>query len=210
MAAVAAAVLVAAIAGGIGIALLARDDGDESARRPPVGSAPPQDGAPSPTIPPRRSAPPTAPSGVEFDDPDGTYTMTIGAEWAAMSGALARGIETWAIGDATREFQPNVNVLTQDAPGMDLDDYLEVSVRGMRGLDLELSDHATVTTAEGELGMMVYSGPVPGVAADLSFLAVFGVRDGTAVVATLSAPPDRFDTLRAAVEPYLLTLHVVG
>jgi hypothetical protein len=50
----------------------------------------------------------------------------------------------------------------------------------------------------------------PAGAGPLEFLAVFAVRDGTAVVATLTAPADSFDSLANDVEPYLLTLRAKG
>ena len=59
------------------------------------------------------------------------------------------------------------------------------------------------------LGMIEYEGVIPGLADDrsLHFLATFDVRDGVAVVATLTTVNDAtFDALRPIVEPFLRSL----
>lgn len=141
-----------------------------------------------------------------FTDPQGAYTITIGSDWDQMPGAFVKEVELWSIGLATDGMAPNVNVLTQDSLGADLDDYLDLSVENMG--PLELIDRSTVRGPDGdELGLMEYSGVVPGGPdRPLHFLATIDVRDGVAVVATLTTSPDEFDDYREAIEPYLLTL----
>ena len=144
--------------------------------------------------------------GTEFHDPQGRYAITVGADWSALPGVSAADIETWSIGAAGRAFAPNVNVLVQDTPGMDLDDYLAYSRTHMG--DLDVVDHRVVTGSDGrELGLIEYAGEPPGSSIPLHFLAITDVGDGTAVLATFTALPDDFADLRAAVEPYMLTLH---
>jgi hypothetical protein len=156
-------------------------------------------------------APPRSVAGNSFTDPQGTYTMSIGPEWTDLPSTMVAEVETWAVGDPDAGFTPNVNVLTQDAPGMDREEYMELSVASLESIDAELVEHAFVTGPNGgSLGLMEYIAQPPGVSGDLHFIAVFDLRDGTAIVATYTASLERFDELRAAVEPYLLTLEATG
>ena len=142
-----------------------------------------------------------------FADPQGSYTITIHSDWDETPRMFVQEIESWAIDARTDDFAPNVNVLTQDSLGADLDEYLAFSVENMGTLDL--INQTTVVGANGnELGLLEYSGVVPGGAADrpLHFLAAIDVRAGVAVVATLTTAPDEFDDYRDEIEPYLLTL----
>ena len=145
--------------------------------------------------------------GDVFVDPQGTYTMTISRDWSRMSGAAADDIEFWALDASQVGFTDNVNVLTQDAPDMDLDDYMDISAENMGGL--ELLDRYSVVGANGnELGVLESQGTPFGAATDtpIHFLTVVDVLDEVAIVATMSAGLDTFEARRATVEPYLLTL----
>ena len=145
--------------------------------------------------------------GRVFLDPQGTYTITISSDWSPMSGVAADGIEFWALDASQVGFADNVNVLTQDAPDMDLDDYMTVSAANMGGLQV-LDRYTVIGTNGNELGVLESEGMPFGAATDtpIHFLTVVDVLDEVAIVATLSATLDSFEARRAIAEPYLLTL----
>ena len=143
---------------------------------------------------------------VHFTDPQGAYTIDIGPEWERMTTTAVKEIEQWAVADVSGGFVSNVNVLTQSAPGMDLQAYLDVSLRNTGGLNVV--DSSIVQTAGADLGLVEFEGVAPGVTISLHFLAVFGVHDGQAVVATFTANDKEFAELRPTIEAYLRTLVV--
>lgn len=149
----------------------------------------------------------SAPPGDVFVDPEGHYEMVVSDDWIASHGALAEGIEVWAVPPAQNEFMTNVNVLTQTIGDMTLDEYLALSVESVPRLmsDGEVIAARTLLGSRGsELAVMEYTGTQNSQA--LRFLGVFVVSDGRAVVATLTSLPDAYDQTRAEIEPYLLTL----
>ena len=138
-----------------------------------------------------------------FSDPQGSYTIEVDPDWQANHGSLAAEIEVWFVAEPSDEFAPNLNILTQLAPQMNLEEYLELSIDNgpIFFSDFELIEGGTVDGASGQpLATVEYTGD------GLRFLAVFAVSDGEAVVATLSAPIERFGSLRDEVLPHLLTL----
>ena len=149
-------------------------------------------------------------SGEAFSDPQGAYTVRIGKDWGPLPGTFVDEIETWSVAEPADGFGANVNVLTQAAPGMDLSSYLDLTVDSIDTIDeLTLIEASIVEGANGnQLGLIEYEGVVPGTppGQSLSFLATFDVRDGTAVVATLTALPSNFESLRSEIEPLLMSL----
>jgi len=141
-----------------------------------------------------------------FKDPQGSYEMKVDPTWDPQHGTIAAEIEAWVVGQPEGGFAPNVNVLTQRAPGLDLSEYLDVSVEQGPSLiaDFELVERAVVDGTDQELGVLEYTGSQN--SRSLHFLATIALRDGTAVVATFTAPRDVFDELRPDVEPFLLSL----
>jgi hypothetical protein len=148
----------------------------------------------------------TTHAGEVFEDPQGSYEIEVDPDWDAQHGTFAAEIEAWIVGESREGFAPNVNVLTQLAPGLDMSAYLDRSIeQGPSALpDFELLNSEVVDGTESELGLLEYTGTQNG--RPLHFLATVAVRDGTAVVATFTAPPGIFDETRGEVEPYLLTL----
>ena len=142
-----------------------------------------------------------------FLDPQGTYTMSIPPDWSRMPGIAVQEIEFWALDQSQVGFTDNVSVLTQAAPGMDLDEYLEVSAENMGNL-VVLERYTVIGTNGNELGVLESQGTPFGAATDepIHFLTVVDVLDEVAIVATLSATIGTFDARRLAAEPYLLTL----
>jgi hypothetical protein len=144
--------------------------------------------------------------GEVFEDPQGSYEIEVDPDWDAQHGTFAAEIEAWIVGDPQDGFAPNVNVLTQLAPGLDLSTYLDRSSEQGPSLipDFELLNVDVVDGIGSDLGLLEYEGTQNG--RPLHFLATVAVGDGTAVVATFTAPPDVFDESRGDIEPYLLTL----
>jgi hypothetical protein len=146
------------------------------------------------------------PSGSKYTDPETTYTMIINPAWVERAGLTAEGVETWEVEGAKDGFAPNVNVLTEDAPGMDLAKFMSQSddLSGMHVIQ-----KATIKGANGnELGLVEYTGTVANGSASrpLHFLGVVDVHDGKAIVATLTVDESSFAAERAKVEPYMRTL----
>ncbi len=149
---------------------------------------------------------PTAASptdGTKFTDPDGTYEISIPSHWQADHGAFVAEVEMWVVAEPQDSFAPNVNLLTQTVHGLDLAAYLDLSVENAPLFldDFELVDKAIVEGDAGQaLAVMEYTD------GDLQFLGVFAPGTDEVVVATLTAPIDRFSVLRDEVLPFLLTL----
>ncbi len=86
---------------------------------------------------------------------------------------------------------------------MTTESYLQLSIDNAPAFfdDFELIDEDIIAGANGQpLAAIEYTG------GGLQYLGVFAVGDDQAVVATLTAPPTRFDAIRDEVMPYLLTL----
>jgi hypothetical protein len=151
-------------------------------------------------------SPRATPIGTTYDDPEGAYAIQVDPAWTINVGGFASGVEIWILGPAEGDFTPNLNLLTQAAPGMDLAEYAKASIQNAPKFipDVSLISQSTVDGPSGQLGRIEYSGTVQ--SRSLHFLAYFGIRDGTAIVATLTTPVGSFETWRAAVEPYLATL----
>lgn len=145
--------------------------------------------------------------GTWFADPQGSYEMVQAGEWEANHGFIAAEIEFWIVGEIENGFAPNLNLLTQVVGAITLDEYVQLSIDSAPFLldDFELIDAGVVEGAFGhELGYMDYAGSAGGPV--LRFLGYFFLDGDRAVIATLTAPPETFDELRAAVEPYMLTI----
>jgi hypothetical protein len=173
----------------VGIVILSTSDysGPAEVSTPPIGSV-------------------VAPTdGVAFKDPQGSYTIELQPGWTRMSGTPVKEIEAWSVGFDSAGFTPNVTVVTQDSQGMDLAKYMQASLDELGAGHLDYS--TTVTGVHGnQLGVLEYHGLVGTSTTPLHFLAVFEVRDGQAVVATLTTTDSRFPVLRKEAEPYLRTL----
>lgn len=141
-----------------------------------------------------------------FVDPQGTYEIDVDPSWIAQHGAIAAEIELWFVGPPSGQLATNVNVLTQNAPAVDLRGYLDLSVENADLLleDGEVVDSGIVQGTYDQLAFMEYRGVQAG--NQLHFLGYFTVDQGTAVVATLTSTEDQFDQVRREAEPYLQTL----
>ncbi len=147
----------------------------------------------------------TALPGTTFTDPDGTYTIVVDPDWSEQPGASPqKGVEVWQAAPSVDGFAANVNVLTQEAKGASLDDYLEASLKQLEGLTVNSS--SVVDVGGRKLGVIEYSGKLSGATLPLHFLAVVDVGDDRAVLATFTATEAAFASLRPTIERYLLTL----
>ena len=141
-------------------------------------------------------------------DPEGEYRITVDPAWDAEHGTLAQGIEVWFTGPVVDNFRPNVNILTQSVGSMSLEQYTELSIENGPNFiaDFALVESHTETGVNGTaLAVLEYTGSAAN-DLPLRFLAVWTVADGTAIVATVTAPTDRFEEERDAALPYLRTL----
>jgi hypothetical protein len=201
-------VLVAGI--GAVVAIAQAGSGSGSPAQSTVAAAPTAPPATTASLP-VRTAPPVPADGVAFTDPHGTYTMTIGAAWTDISSRMAGGTKAWAVTDDSPDLTATVNVVTQAAPGLDLDAVMATSASSLLAIGGDVLDRSDVTAPDGaRLGTMRYLATPAGAPGPLEFLAVFDVRGGAAVVGTLTATPDSFAAVSSDVEPYLLTLRATG
>ena len=148
-------------------------------------------------------------SGARFADPAGAYTIMVAGGWLRVPSSLVGDGVVWWIDKPVNDFAPNVNVTTQQTPGVDLGGYLRSSEAGMSGMTV--LQHRLIRTPDGRtLGELEYAGVDPSGSskARMHFLAVFDVAGGRTVLATLTTPDDAtFSQRRAAAEPFRATLH---
>ena len=145
--------------------------------------------------------------GTTYNDPEGAYAIQVDPAWEIQVGGGTQGVEVWFVGPFEADFRPNVNLLTQAAPGVSLEQYAQVSIANAPQF---ISDFALVSQAQmdgpgGRLAMFEYTGSYQG--RQLHFLAYFGMKNDKAVVATLTTPPTSFASWRGSIEPYLKTLN---
>jgi hypothetical protein len=153
----------------------------------------------------------------EFSDPQGSYTIDIDPRWKATANVSRPEVESWYTNTGTVKFRDNVNIVTQEIGEMDLDQYMQLVQDQARNTvpDYSLREFRIVTVSDDsetgatskvppQLGVFAYDGKSGG--DDFGFLFVASVEHGRAVLATLTAGQDRFDRVRAQVEPYLMTL----
>jgi hypothetical protein len=113
----------------------------------------------------------------------------------------------WRVGDIRDRFQPNVNILTERTGRRPMQEYLDLSSRGISAMlpTADIGDSYVVEGSAGqELGIVEYRADISGRA--VRFLAVAVALDDGFGVATFTSGEDSFDEVRAEVEPYLRTL----
>jgi hypothetical protein len=146
------------------------------------------------------------PDTTRFIDPQGSYEIDVDRDWEALHGTMVAEVEAWLVDEPDDGFAPNVNVLNQAIPAMDLVEYLDLSVTQAPAFisNFELVRLDVVEGTANELGVMEYTGTQNDL--PMHFLATVVVSDPTAVVATFTAPAETFEQLRCEVEPFLFTL----
>jgi hypothetical protein len=148
------------------------------------------------------------PAGDEFRGPKGNYSLRVDPAWEHHGDTPIEGIETWLVAAVRDEFGPNMNVIVENVRQViSFEEYMQASVANLPRVFPTARVTATrfITGALGQrLGVIEYEADPQGV--PLKFVGVFSVRNTHVAVATLTAPTDRFAEIRAAVEPYMLTL----
>jgi hypothetical protein len=146
------------------------------------------------------------PDGDTFADPQGEYTIVTGPDWSDRTAdASSGGIELWQVAPAANGFASNVNVVTEKVQGVDMDTYLDASIKNLG--TLTVIDTDVVAGADGrERGVVEYEGTVPGADRPFHFLAVIDLGETLAAIVTFTAEDAVFASLRTEVEPYLMTL----
>jgi hypothetical protein len=154
------------------------------------------------------------PAGKDFEDPQGEYTLVVGETWKKVAAPKAvrdlpgqKDAEYWTVGKADKGFTPNINIITQKTPGIDLEEYKQISEDQSEKTKLKLVKSEITENADGdEIGIIEYTGDPTGSGKTAHFLATYAVKDDKAVVATLSTADSAFKKHRAKIEPLLLTL----
>lgn len=146
--------------------------------------------------------------GRTFTDPQNRYRIVIDPDWTYDTAAGDGIAELWFVEPvAFGEFGANVNVVVQDIGNMSLDTYIRASLLTLEDsiASPEVVANTTITAPDGDdLARIEYTGEVLG--RSLRFLQYVDVDDGSAAIATFTAPRDAFGGLVTQVEPYLATV----
>jgi hypothetical protein len=90
----------------------------------PIGTPPPGTSTLGCAGSPASSSDPLQ-DGTPFSDPQGSYEIAVDRDWDPAHGTIVAEVEFWFVAEPDDAFAPNVNVLTQAVPGMDLQGYLD-------------------------------------------------------------------------------------
>ncbi len=141
-----------------------------------------------------------------FTDPGGAYRMLVPPKWEPTTAGVPPGVEGWYVDLPRNGFAANVNVMDSAGVGMDLEEYMSMSVENAHeqvdGFVLLSQDRFNNPSGD-ELAVMEYR------LDDLRALGVVGIRDDHVVVATFVSREEDFYGLRPEVEPYLRTLELL-
>ncbi len=147
--------------------------------------------------------------GETHTDPNGLFRVRFHPTWerrATDGGSEAR----WYVRSGSDRFRDSVTTRAQRFGSTSLDAYLSRTVATVDAAttDFHLVSQKKVTLASGGPGaVVVYDGVLDGT--ELRFLLIVTTSAGSGATATVVSQPDRFDEVRAAVEPYLLTLQAL-
>ncbi len=141
-----------------------------------------------------------------FTDPGGAYRMVVPPKWEPTTENVPAGVEAWFVDLPRNGFAANVNVMDSAGVGMDLEEYMSMSVTNAHELIdgfVDLSQDRFTSDSGEDLAMMEYR------LNDLRALGVVGIRNDHVVVATFVSREEDFQRLRKEVEPYLRTLELL-
>jgi hypothetical protein len=163
------------------------------------------DSTDSPVVAPVDTTPTTALPGTEFTGPNGAYTLRVESSWPHRSNVPFQGFEMWELPGATGA---NMNALVENLPvSLSLQQYVDASKANLP----KLLNGATIITSQivkgaygQQLGVIEYEASING--NHVRLVALASVKGKHAVVLTMAAGFDQFAQVRAAVDPYLLTL----
>ena len=147
--------------------------------------------------------------GENYTDPNGLFRVRANPNWErrpAGDGSQAK----WYVRSGSDRFRDSVTTRAERIGATTLDAYLSRSISRVESatVDYKLVSQKKVTLASGGPGaVVVYDGTLDGM--PLRFLMVVTTSADSGATAALVSQPDRFDEVRAAVEPYLLTLQAL-
>jgi hypothetical protein len=147
--------------------------------------------------------------GENYTDPNGLFRVRVNPNWErrpAGSGSEAK----WYVRSGSDRFRDSVTTRAERIGSTTLDAYVSRAVARVEGAttDYELVSQKKITLASGGPGaVVVYDGTLDGT--ELRFLLVVTTSADSGATAALVSQPDRFDEVRQAVEPFLLTLQAL-
>ncbi len=147
--------------------------------------------------------------GENFTDANGLFRLRANPNWErrpAGDGSEAK----WYVRSGSDRFRDSVTTRAERIGSTGLDAFVSRSIARADAatIDYELVSQKKVTLASGGPGaVVVYDGSLDGT--KLRFLMVVTTSADSGATAVLVSQPDRFDAVRAAVEPYLLTLQAL-
>ena len=149
--------------------------------------------------------------GVAFVDPQGKYTIDVSSDWEARPGAILDPKEVWFVAAPDGGFRPNMNILDQEVPLVDLSTLMDASVEQLAAQFEVVDDWITTGTNGNQLGFVEYTGSLDsgGQKVAAHFLATMSLNKTTAVIATFASSESTFEDLYPMIESYMLTLRNV-
>jgi hypothetical protein len=147
--------------------------------------------------------------GENYTDPNGLFRVRTNPTWErrpAGDGSEAK----WYVRSGSDRFRDSVTTRAERIGSTSLDAFISRSISRVdhATTDYELVSQKKVTLASGGPGaVVVYDGTLDGT--KLRFLMVVTTSADSGATAVLVSQPDRFDDVRAAVEPFLLTLQAL-
>jgi hypothetical protein len=147
--------------------------------------------------------------GETYTDANGMFRVRANTNWErrpAGNGSEAK----WYVRSGSDRFRDSVTTRAERVGSTTLDAYISRAVAQVEAntVDYELVSQKKVTLASGGPGaVVVFDGMLDGT--ELRFLLVLTTSAETGATAVLVSQPDRFDEVRTAVEPYLLTLQAL-
>ncbi len=158
-------------------------------------------------------APPGTPKGppgsVLYNDPGGTYSVSVGRSWPRAR-TLRNGVPAWYIPAVPGASRATFDVTSETLPySMGLAEYVALTEQALR-TESAITQLATdnITLADGVPATRIRYEAVTPQGDRLEGLAVIAVGTADAYVETVIASPASADTMFALASPYMRTLHV--
>lgn len=147
--------------------------------------------------------------GENYTDPSGLFRVRTNPGWERRSSSDGSEAK-WYVRSGSDRFRDGVTTRAERIGTQSLDAYVSRSIARVEAAttDYKLVSQKKVTMASGGPGaVVVYDGTLDGM--ELRFLLVVTTSADSGATAALVSQPERFDEVRAAVEPYLLTLQAL-
>jgi hypothetical protein len=147
--------------------------------------------------------------GENYTDASGLFRVRTNPNWERRPAEGASEAK-WYVRSGSDRFRDSVTARAERIGSTNLDAYVSRSIARVEKAttDYELVSQKKVTLASGGPGaVVVYDGTLDGT--ELRFLLVVTTSADSGATVALVSQPDRFDDVRAAVEPFLLTLQAL-